>query len=53
MTDAPDFLTYAMWFGFVCVSLAQVLAMVRLIIGPNTSATGSSRSTRWWSTRSV
>ena len=37
MSEAPDFLTYALWFGFGCVSLAQLLAMVRLLIGPNSS----------------
>ena len=28
-------ITIALFFAFVCVALAQVLAMVRLIIGPN------------------
>ncbi|SFD88132.1 K+/H+ antiporter subunit F [Roseivivax sediminis] len=35
MTES--FVTYAIWLAFGCVSLAQVLAMVRLIKGPNTS----------------
>ncbi|SLN71986.1 Na(+)/H(+) antiporter subunit F [Roseivivax jejudonensis] len=36
MSD-PDLVTYAIWFAFGCVSLAQVMAMVRLILGPNTA----------------
>lgn len=28
-------ITYALYFGFACIAIAQLLAMVRLIIGPD------------------
>jgi multicomponent K+:H+ antiporter subunit F len=35
MTAAPDLLNYALVIAFVVVILAQVMSMIRLIIGPN------------------
>lgn len=35
MMPALDFLNYAIIAGFVVVALAQILAMVRLVIGPS------------------
>ncbi|MEC7299012.1 MAG: K+/H+ antiporter subunit F [Pseudomonadota bacterium] len=28
-------ITYALYFGFACIAIAQLLAMIRLIIGPD------------------
>ena len=37
MTQAADFMNLALIIAFVAVALAQVMCMVRLIIGPSTS----------------
>jgi multicomponent K+:H+ antiporter subunit F len=37
MTAATDFLTLSLGITFAVLALAQVMCMVRLIIGPNTS----------------
>lgn len=36
MTLATDFMNWAMIIAFVLVALAQVMSMVRLVIGPST-----------------
>lgn len=36
MTLANDVMTIALWIAFVTVAVAQVMAMIRLIIGPGT-----------------
>ncbi len=37
MTEVPVYVTWAIWFGFGTVSLAQLMAMVRLVQGPHSS----------------
>ncbi len=36
MTLAMDVMTVALWIAFIAVAVAQVMAMIRLIIGPDT-----------------
>ncbi|HEY9038756.1 MAG TPA: K+/H+ antiporter subunit F [Roseovarius sp.] len=36
MTVAMDVMNIALWTAFIAVSVAQVMAMIRLIIGPDT-----------------
>lgn len=36
MTLAMDVMTVALWIAFITVAVAQVMAMIRLIIGPDT-----------------
>lgn len=36
MTLAMDIMNIALWIAFVSVAVAQVMAMIRLIIGPGT-----------------
>jgi len=36
MTVAMDVMNVALWIAFVAVAVAQVMAMIRLIIGPDT-----------------
>ena len=36
MMPAADFLSWCLWIAFSAVAVSQVLAMVRLVIGPNT-----------------
>ncbi len=36
MTLAMDVMNVALWIAFIAVAVAQVMAMIRLIIGPDT-----------------
>jgi multicomponent K+:H+ antiporter subunit F len=36
MSAAADFLNFAVIFAFVLVALSQIMAMVRLVLGPST-----------------
>lgn len=36
MTSAADFLNMAVMISFVVVAVSQIMAMIRLVIGPNT-----------------
>lgn len=36
MSEMPAFLEYALIITFVVVSLSQIMAMIRLVIGPDT-----------------
>ena len=36
MSAATDFMNWAFYIAFALVAIAQVLSMVRLVIGPNT-----------------
>ncbi|WP_113911878.1 K+/H+ antiporter subunit F [Roseovarius dicentrarchi] len=36
MTQAMDVMNVALWIAFIAVAVAQVMAMIRLIIGPDT-----------------
>ncbi len=36
MTLAMDVMNVALWIAFIAVAVAQVMAMIRLIIGPGT-----------------
>jgi multicomponent K+:H+ antiporter subunit F len=36
MMPAVEFLSWSLWIAFSAVAIAQVLAMMRLVVGPNT-----------------
>ncbi|MDC1215859.1 K+/H+ antiporter subunit F [Octadecabacter sp.] len=36
MMPAAEFLSWSLWIAFSAVAIAQVLAMMRLVVGPNT-----------------
>ncbi|MBT5295606.1 MAG: K+/H+ antiporter subunit F [Octadecabacter sp.] len=36
MMPAAEFLSCSLWIAFSAVAIAQVLAMMRLVVGPNT-----------------
>ena len=36
MTLAMDVMNVALWIAFIAVAVAQVMAMIRLVIGPDT-----------------
>ena len=36
MMPAAEFLSWSLWIAFFAVAIAQVLAMMRLVVGPNT-----------------
>jgi len=36
MMPAAEFLSWSLWIAFSAIAMAQVLGMVRLVVGPNT-----------------
>lgn len=36
MMPAAEFLSWSLWIAFSAIAIAQVLAMMRLVVGPNT-----------------